>query len=153
MEHIAIMKKSWGLTAKILSGEKTLEERWYKTKRPPFDMAKPGDTIYFKDSGEPVGLKARIKKVLQFEDLTPEKSEEIVRRYANADLGGGEIPAAIREYVSGKDYCVIVFFDNVEKIAPFNIDKTGFGAMAAWLCVDDINKIKKWRTFAVFRGH
>jgi len=147
------MKKSWGLTAKILSGEKTLEERWYKTKRPPFDVAKPGDSIYFKDSGEPVGLRARITKVLQFENLTLEKSEEIAEKYAKADLGDGEIPSAIREYVTGKNYCIIVFFDNVEKITPFDIDKIGFGTMSAWICVDDINKIKKWRTFAVFRGH
>jgi len=30
MQHIAIMKKSWRLTEKILAGEKTLETRWYK---------------------------------------------------------------------------------------------------------------------------
>ena len=139
MEHIAIMRKSWGLTQKILSGEKTLEERWYKTKRVPWDMAKPGDNIYFKDSGQAVSIKAKIIKVLQFENLTPEKSEEIVKKYANADLGGKEITPEIKEYVSNKNYCIIVFFDNVEKIKPFEIDKTGFGAMSAWICVDDIN--------------
>ncbi len=26
MEHIAIMKKSWGLTEKILTGEKTVDQ-------------------------------------------------------------------------------------------------------------------------------
>jgi len=31
----------------------------------------------------------------------------------------------------------------VEKIKPFNIDKTGFGAMSAWISVDDINQLKK----------
>ncbi len=144
MVHIAIMKKSWGITQQMLSGQKTCEERWYKTKRPPFDMAKAEDTIYFKDSGEPVFIKAKITKVLQFENLTPEKSAEIASKYAKADLGADEIPQAIKDYTSHKNYCVIVFFDNVEKIEPFNIDKTGFGAMAAWLCLDDINTIKKW---------
>lgn len=33
MEHVAIMKKSWGLTRKILSGEKTIESRWYRFRR------------------------------------------------------------------------------------------------------------------------
>lgn len=143
MQHIAIMKKSWGLTQKILSGQKTCEERWYKFKRPPFDMAKAGDTIYFKDSGESVSIRAKITKVLQFDNLTPEKSAEIASKYARADLGTDEIPPAIKNYVSGKNYCVIVFFNEVEQIAPFAIDKTGFGAMTAWLCVDDINTIKK----------
>jgi len=143
MDHIAIMKKSWGLTAKVLTGEKIIEERWYKTKRAPFNIAKPGDTIYFKDSGEPVSIKAKITKVLQFENLTPEKSEEIARKYSKADLGQEEIPKEIKSYVSGKKYCIIVFFNNVEKIKPFEINKSGFGAMSAWLCVDNINKIKK----------
>lgn len=31
MEHVAIMRKSWGLTDKILSGQKKIESRWYKT--------------------------------------------------------------------------------------------------------------------------
>ncbi|MEK9153475.1 MAG: ASCH domain-containing protein [Patescibacteria group bacterium] len=137
------MKKSWGLTRKILSGQKTCEERWYKTKRPPFGIAKAGDIIYFKDSGEPVSIKAKITKVLQFDNLTPEKSAEIASKYAKADLGTDEIPSAIKDYTSHKNYCVIIFFDEVEQIAPFAIDKTGFGAMSAWLCVSDINKIKK----------
>ncbi|MDD4989866.1 MAG: hypothetical protein PHW31_00985 [Candidatus Pacebacteria bacterium] len=143
MDHIAIMRKSWGLTQKILSNEKTLEERWYKTKRAPWDMAKTGDNIYFKDSGQAVSIKAKITKVLQFENLTLEKSEEIVRKYANLDIGAEQIPKEIKEYVSGKNYCVIVFFDKVEKITSFEIDKTGFGAMSAWICIDNVNKIKK----------
>lgn len=143
MDHIAIMRKSWELTQKILTGEKTLEERWYKSRRAPWDMAKPGHIIYFKDSGEAVLIKAKITKVLQFENLTPEKSEEILKKYSYADLGGGEITPEIREYVSNKNYCIIVFFDSVEKIKPFEIDKNGFGAMSAWICVDDVNKIKK----------
>ncbi|MDO8559127.1 MAG: hypothetical protein Q7R84_02240 [bacterium] len=37
MEHLAIMKKSWGLTEKILSGQKKIESRWYLSKRSPWD--------------------------------------------------------------------------------------------------------------------
>ncbi len=142
MHHIAIMKKSWGLTQKILTGEKTLEERWYKFKRPPYGVVKAGDTIYFKDSGEPVSIKAQVTKVLQFENLTPEKSEEIVEKYAYADLGGKEIMPAIKEYTSNKNYCVVIFFENPKEIKPFEINKKGFGLMAAWITTDNVNKIK-----------
>ena len=145
MHHVAIMKKSWGLTGKILTGEKTLEERWYKFKRSPFGVVKAGDTIYFKDSGEPVSIKAKITKVLQFENLTPEKSEQIVKKYAHADLGSGEVTPEIKEYIANKNYCVIIFFENAKKIKPFEINKKGFGAMAAWITVNNINKIKIWR--------
>ncbi len=143
MEHIAIMKKSWGLTEKILTGEKTVESRWYKSKYVPWNKIKPGDTIYFKDSGEPVSVRAEIVKFLQFDNLDTEKTERILSEYGKADLGTNHIMPEIRDYVSGKNYCILVFFNNVEKIEPFNIDKTGFGAMSAWISVDDINQLKK----------
>ena len=54
MDHVAIMNKSWGLIPKILSGSKTIESRWYKTKRTPWDKIAKGDTVYFKNSGEQV---------------------------------------------------------------------------------------------------
>ncbi len=85
MHHVAIMKKSWGLTQKILSGEKNIESRWYKAKCAPWDRIKPGDMVYFKDSGESVTLKAQVHKFLQFSDLTPQKVQEILNQYGKED--------------------------------------------------------------------
>ena len=73
MEHVAIMKKSWGLIGKIISGEKKIESRWYKSRRSPWGKIKQGDEVYFKDSGEPVSIKAKVAKVISFADLTPKK--------------------------------------------------------------------------------
>ncbi len=145
MDHLAIMKKSWGLTEKILVGEKKAESRWYKTKRSPWDKIRAGDAIYFKNSGELVSIKARVTKVLQFNNLTAEKTEKIMSKYGKADLGTSHIIPEIKRYVFGKNYCIIVFFDNVKEIAPFEIDKSGFGAMSAWISVDDIERLKKKR--------
>lgn len=69
MNHIAIMKKSWELIPKIISGEKTIESRWYKNRIAPWDRISEGDTVYFKDSGEPVSAVATVSKVLQFDNL------------------------------------------------------------------------------------
>ena len=143
MHHLAIMKKSWGLTEKILTGEKTVESRWYKSRYAPWNKIKSGDIIFFKNSSEPVSVKAEVTKVFQFDNLTAEKTEQILSKYGQADLGTNHIVPEIREYVSGKNYCVLIFFDNVKKIEPFNIDKTGFGAMSAWISVNDINQLKK----------
>lgn len=143
MEHIAIMKKDWGLTDKILSGEKTVESRWYKFKRPPWDKIQVGDCVYFKDTGGPVRVKAQVEKVLQFADLTAQKTEEILAKYGEADLGTKEVMPQIRQYVQGKNYCLLVFLRNPKKVEPFNINKTGFGAMCAWLTVDDVDKIRR----------
>jgi ASC-1-like (ASCH) protein len=143
MEHIAIMKKSWGLTEKILTGEKTVESRWYKNKYAPWDKIKSGDIVYFKDSGKPVSVKAEVAKVLQFDNLNSQKTEQILSEYGKADLGTRDIMPEIRKYVSGKNYCILVFLNNVEKIEPFDIDKTGFGAMSAWISVDNISQLKR----------
>ncbi|TFB09116.1 hypothetical protein E3V08_01270 [Candidatus Atribacteria bacterium MT.SAG.1] len=143
MEHIAIMKKSWGLIKKVVTGEKTVESRWYKLRCAPWDRIKSGDILYFKDSGEPITVKAKVTKVLQFDNLNPKKTERILARYGKADLGTNHIIPEIREYVSGKNYCIFVFFDNVEKIEPFNINKTGLGAMSAWISVNNVSWLKK----------
>src|SRR3989338_8016897 len=94
MHHLAIMKKSRRLLPKILSGQKTIESRRYNTKYPPRDRIKIGDTVYFKDSGEPVTLKAQVTKVLQFSDLTPTKVHDLLRKYGQQDgLGINDIPS------------------------------------------------------------
>lgn len=142
MHHVAIMKKQWGLCEKILRGEKTVESRWYKSKRDPWGKIKPGDVVFFKDSGAPVTVKAEVEKVLQIEDLTPQKTIDILTKYGRADLGASEIMPQIKEYVKDKRYCILVFLKNAQKVKPFRINKAGFGAMSAWLCVDDVNKVK-----------
>lgn len=143
MDHVAILKKSWGLLPKILSGEKTVESRWYKTKHIPWDRIKLGDTIYFQNSSQPVTVKAQVTQVLQINSLTPQKTEQILAKYASADLGCSHMMPQIKQYVIGKNYCILVFFNRVERIKPFRINKTGFGAMSAWLTLRDINQIKR----------
>ena len=142
MEHIAIMKKSWGLTKKILSGQKKIESRWYKVKYRPWNKIKEGETVYFKDSGEPIKLRAEVGKVIQFSDLTPERVGEILEKYGNNDgLEQEKIPEFFKRF-KGKKYCVLIFLRNPTEIKPFEINKTGFGAMSAWITVDSISKIR-----------
>lgn len=142
MEHIAIMKKSWNLTQKILSGEKKIESRWYLNKSAPWGKIHSGETVYFKDSGEPVSLKAEVAKVLEFSELTPAAVKEILGQYGGVD--GIKVSDADKFYERFKDkrYCILIFLKDPQKIEPFDINKSGFGNMAAWMCVEDINAIK-----------
>jgi ASC-1-like (ASCH) protein len=143
MDHLAIMKKEWGLTEKILSGRKKIESRWYSVKYKPWDRIKSGDKIYFKDSGEPVRLVAEAEKVMQFSDLTPKKVKDILNRYGDDDgIEKNKIPEFFKRF-EDKKYCILVFLKNPQEIKPFEIDKTGFGAMVAWITIDDISRIKK----------
>ena len=141
MHHIAITKKEWHLIEKILSGEKTIESRWYKTKHILWDRIKAGDNIYFKNTGEPVSIKAKVSKVLQIEVSSEKQKREILAKYQKS-LGVKEVMPAIGDYIKGKRYCLLVFFENPKKIKPFEINKKGFGLMSARITVDNINKVK-----------
>lgn len=143
MHHLAIMRKSWGLLPKILSREKIIESRWYKNKYSPWDRIEKGDIVYFKNSGELVSIKAEISNVIQYSDLIPKKVKEILNEYGAKDgLGIDKIDKYYKMF-KDKNYCLLVFFKNPQKIEPFDIDKRGFGAMSAWITIDNINQIKK----------
>lgn len=143
MEHLAIMKKSWGLTQKILSGEKTIESRWYKTKYPPFGKIKAGDAVYFKDSGEPVKLKAEVSDIKQFSSLTPEKVRSILEEYGKRDGIEKQNFDEFFEMFKNKKYCILIFLKDPVAIKPFRINKKGYGLMSAWICINKIDNIKE----------
>lgn len=143
MIHVAIMKKQWGLIPKILKGTKIVESRWYKTRRTPWNKVKKGDILYFKDSGHPVTVRSKVIDVKQYEIRNNYHALEIMQGYALADLGTSKIPQDVLNYITNKKYAIFVWFDFVEEITPFQIDKTGFGMQSAWLVVKNINKIQK----------
>lgn len=136
------MKQSWGLTQKILSGQKKVESRWYKSKYAPWGKIGKGDVVYFKDAGEPVSIKAEVEKVISFSDLTPEKVSRILDEYGSDDGIEKDKIKEFFELFKNKSYCLLIFLKNPERIKPFEIDKTGFGMMSAWLTVDNVDKIK-----------
>jgi len=143
MQHIAIMRKSWGLTHKILNGHKKIESRWYQKKCKPWDNIKKGETIYFKDSGGPVRIRAKVGKIIQFTDLTPKKVKGILYKYGKNDgIEKDENPEFYARF-KDKRYCILIFLKKPIEIKPFEIDKSGFGAMAAWITIPKVSKIKK----------
>lgn len=140
MHHVAIMKKSWGLIPKILSGEKTIESRWYQTRRAPWNKIKNGDIVYFKNSGQPVTAQAIVSKVLQFEIASISDVANIVNKYGKQIALLNKDP---KTWGALPKYCILIFLSNPALIKkPFHINKTGFGNAAAWLCVGDIKKVK-----------
>ena len=142
MDHVAIMQKSWGFTEKIATGQKTIESRWYNVRYAPWGRISPGDNIYFKNSGEPVTIQAKISRVINFSDLTPEKVQTILEDYGK-EMGIDEpdMPKFI-EMFKHKKYCILVYLKDAHHIQPFEINKQGFGTMSSWLSVESIAKIK-----------
>ena len=139
MDHIAIMSTKHDLIGAILSSKKTIESRWYKTKRAPWDKVKKEEWVYFKESGGLVIARAQVEKVLQFDYLTIAKAHQIIEQY------GKEIliqDSEVEQWAAGKKYCILIFLKNPETLLPFSIVKTGFGNAAAWLVMDDIRTRK-----------
>ena len=66
------------------------------------------------------------------------KIVEIIKEYGEKIC----LPLSFSSELIDKNFCTLIFLENVEKIDPFHVDKTGFGMMAAWISVDDIEKIK-----------
>lgn len=150
MDHIAILrkaskKKNDNILGDILAGLKTIESRWYVSKITPWGKVTVGDTVYFKESGCPVSAKASVSKVLQFDKLTPECLEQIAISYSkkiSPHLSQADfLHWAINQPT--KKYCILVFIKDAARIAPFEINKTGFGISSAWLTVDTIKTIVK----------
>lgn len=112
-------------------------------KNAPWDQIEVGDAVYFKDSGEPVTLRSKVRNVLQFENLTPEKVGEIIKKYGREDgLDVGEFERWFGMF-KDKKYCLLIFLGEVESIEPFEIEKKGFGTMSAWITVKDVSTLRK----------
>ena len=139
MEHIAILSKEKKFLDKILSGEKKIESRWYVHKKPPYNSIKRAEIIYFKESGQPIKIKAEVEQVLFIENLNIEKIKQIIKKYGKEICINMDYLNDIKD----KKYCTLIFLKNVKGIKPFDINKNGFGNMAAWIIVEDINKIKQ----------
>ncbi len=138
MHHIAILSKKEKFIDKILERTKTIESRWYINKKTPYKRISEGDTIYFKEAGEPINVKCKVEKVLFIDILNEENIVDIVNRF-------GDQIGIDKNYIAklkNKKYCTLIFIKDVEKIKPFKINKEGFGNMAAWITLDNIEKIK-----------
>ena len=140
MEHLAIMKKSLWYLEKIVFWDKTIETRWYRTKRSPWNKIKKWENIYFKNTWEFVTLKAKVKEVIQFENLDTKKIKSILNEYwEKIWIDDNEI---FFENIKDKKYCILIFLEDIQKIESFNIDKKWFWLMSAWVSIEDIDLIK-----------
>lgn len=139
-DHVAIMTPSWRLIPKIVSGEKTIESRWYQTRRAPWNGIDVGDRVFFKDSGKPVTAVAVVSEAIQFTLETLDEARAVVEKFGreiclvNADPGTWDRKPR---------FCVLIRLVDARLLdKPFFINKTGFGAGVAWVTVPNINAIK-----------
>ena len=139
MDHVAIMEKTGTILEWVIARDKTVETRWTIHRKTPYNNIHAGDTIYFKNAGKPVIAKARVKDALFFSGLDRDLIQDILSKY------GRQAKMSFREdyeSVKDKNYCTLVFLQDVVRVSQFSIDKRGFGIGSAWITLPDIKKIQ-----------
>jgi hypothetical protein len=143
MEHIAILRKG-PIFNQIISKSKTIESRWYVNRIAPYNKIFSDDTVYFKISGGEVKARAKVQKVIQYDNLNEKLILEIIKEYGKEIAPDSSEKELLKwaKSLTKKNYCILIFLKEVEIITPFNIDKTGFGVSCAWMTLPNVNKIK-----------
>lgn len=139
MDHLAIMS-SRKLIEKILRREKSIESRWYRTRRTPWQNANLGDMIYFKEQGKPVTARAEILNIQYHECTREQEIAELFMKWQR-ELG---VPPTYLEHISPQArYVTLLWLTNPRQIEPFDIDKQGYGSGAAWITLPTIETIRR----------
>lgn len=120
--HLVVLKQPY--FDAIIEGRKTVESRFTKTKHPPFGQIAAGDKAFLKISSGPVCAVATVRKVKQFEGLTPDKIEQLKEQYNKWILGTDEYWQSKRDC----KYGVLVRLTDVRRIKPIYIDKRDWRA-------------------------
>lgn len=81
-KHLAIFSGEMG--EKILTGQKTIESRFSKSKNVPFQQISTGDLVYIKPSGKDIIGQFRVNKVIFFDGLSEVDLNQIKKDYGKA---------------------------------------------------------------------
>ncbi len=120
--HLVILNKIY--IDAILDGCKTIESRLLKSKCPPFNCVSPGDKLFLKASGLPVGAVAYAAQVKQYDNLTPSQIDMIRKIYGRQILGDNSYWRLKKD----SKFAVLVWLKNVRPIEPIPINKKDWRA-------------------------
>lgn len=140
--HLVILKKPY-LDA-ILRGEKRIESRFTKTRRPFFGQVLTGDKLLLKESSGPVCAMATVSAVKNFEDLVPKRIIELKEQY-NDHIGGSD------EYWRSRANCrfgTLVWLKDVEPIGPVRIRKKDWRAWVVLTEKEDFGLPEQIRSYS-----
>ncbi len=77
--HLAVVRAE--VVPLLLRGQKTIETRFYHTRRPPLGQIAPGESVHFKQSGAGhIGV-SQVVAVKEFAALTPAAMDRLRRRF------------------------------------------------------------------------
>jgi hypothetical protein len=140
MDHLVCTDEATGELEGLIRGTRTMIARGVSERSTPYGAVDSGDTLYFVTGNAPgvVRAKAVVARAVSSGWLTEKKAVGYLMRYRDRlRLTKGEIKRWSR-----KRYLVVIAVENVARIAPFTVDRVGFGREDDWLLVGDIGEVK-----------
>jgi ASC-1-like (ASCH) protein len=136
MDHVAELNRE--PLEKIIKGERTLEPVFNREKRAPFKAVNVDDTVYFKIKDGFAIAKAKVKKVENFDNLTPQTAAELIEEHKE-EIRPTNIMFERDIY---KKYATLIWFDKLYEIKPFRVKRNNINP-STWCSVEDINKVRE----------
>jgi hypothetical protein len=140
MHHVVYTDAKAKELEKILSGSKGMIVRGAAGRKMPHGRVQPGDRLYFiRNSGEGlVRAAASVTAVINSDALSSEESAQMIQDRQDAL----QLDAAQVKRWAGKRYLVLIAFDSVEPLEPFEIDRSEYANMDDWLPVGEIDRVR-----------
>lgn len=139
MDHVVYLDAKAGELPLLAAGSKTMIVRGATGRKLPYGRVNSGDVLYFiNNNGEGVvRAKALVKSVLNSDKLSEEASGQMIEAHQTKL----QLTADQTKRWAGKRYLVLIEVEAFEPLAPFAIDRSGFGNMDDWLPVEDISRV------------
>ncbi|MBI9073467.1 MAG: hypothetical protein JEY94_17830 [Melioribacteraceae bacterium] len=142
MDHVVYLDSKANELENLLCGIKTMIIRGATGRKMPYGGVEKDDQLYFiNNNGEGVfKAKAVVESVLNSEKLTKEESISLIEKYQEKL----QLSMKQKEKWGGKRYLVLIEVSKIEKIEPFEFDKSPYNnKMDDWLPVKNILEVKK----------
>ena len=140
MDHIVYVDAKAKAMELLISKEKRMIIRGAAGRITPYGRVEIGNTLFFINNNAEGLVKAKgvVSEVFNSQKMIKEESAKLVREnQEKLRLSKSQL-----NKFAGKKYIILITVDNVERMEPFGIDKTDYGKMDNWLCVEDIERVK-----------
>ncbi len=143
--HVAIVRPPYDRL--ILDGRKAIESRFTQVPCPPFGRVTPGDTLYVKRAGGPFVARAEVAQVLMVDQLTPQRIDELVKRYNRWICGEDAYWRSVRHKAA---YATLMWLRNVQPTASAPPYRPRH--MRAWYVLEDTPRVPPSLCVELSRG-
>jgi hypothetical protein len=140
MDHVVYLDASAKELDLLLSGQKTMIIRGATGRKMPYGRVNQDDILYFiNNNAEGLILaKARVKSVFNSDKLPEVESIALVEKHQDKL----QLSKKQQARWGGKRYLVLIEVSDVNRVEPFQIDKSDYGNMDDWLPVEHIESVK-----------